>query len=157
MTIQELGSLGELLAAIATLATLGYLAVQIRQNTRSVRTSTYQAIVATAIELGNTFARDGSFAEIFARGANDPDSLTAAERVRLQGHVAGVLRCYELVFHQFEHGAVDLDSWAGWRANMVRFLRVPCYAEVWEQSQGEFPPRFRSEVRRALGEREEGV
>ena len=37
MTIQDLGSLGELIAAVATVATLGYVALQIRQNTRSVR------------------------------------------------------------------------------------------------------------------------
>ena len=34
MTIQDLGSIGELIAAVATLATLVYLAVQIRQNSR---------------------------------------------------------------------------------------------------------------------------
>ena len=37
MTIQELGSLGELVAAIATLATLIYLALQIGANTTAVR------------------------------------------------------------------------------------------------------------------------
>ena len=31
MTIQDLGSLGELIAAVATVLTLGYLAVQLRQ------------------------------------------------------------------------------------------------------------------------------
>jgi hypothetical protein len=37
VTIQDLGSLGELIAAVATVATLAYLAIQIRQNTTSVR------------------------------------------------------------------------------------------------------------------------
>jgi hypothetical protein len=36
VTIQDLGSIGEFVAAIATLATLVYLAVQIRQNTRTL-------------------------------------------------------------------------------------------------------------------------
>lgn len=40
MTIQDLGSIGELVAAIATVATLGYLGLGIRQNTESVRLST---------------------------------------------------------------------------------------------------------------------
>lgn len=44
MTIQDLGSIGELVAAIATIATLAYLAVQVRQNTRSLRSSAFQAI-----------------------------------------------------------------------------------------------------------------
>jgi hypothetical protein len=37
VTIQDLGSLGEFVAAIATIATLVYLALQIRRNTTSVR------------------------------------------------------------------------------------------------------------------------
>ena len=40
MTIQDLGSLGELIAAVATIATLAYLAVQVRQNTRALRSAT---------------------------------------------------------------------------------------------------------------------
>ena len=39
MSIQDLGAIGELLAAVATLATLIYLALQIKQNTRSVQNS----------------------------------------------------------------------------------------------------------------------
>ena len=37
MTIQQLGSIGEFVAAIATLATLIYLALQIRRNTAVAR------------------------------------------------------------------------------------------------------------------------
>jgi hypothetical protein len=45
LTLQDLGNLGELISAIAVVVWLAYLAVQIRQNTKSVRTSTYQAIL----------------------------------------------------------------------------------------------------------------
>jgi hypothetical protein len=46
LTIQDLGSLGELLAAVATLATLGYLAVQVGQARRQLETSQIQARIA---------------------------------------------------------------------------------------------------------------
>ena len=152
MTIQDLGSVGELIAAIATIATLAYLAIQIRQSTTSTRTATYQAIVSTSIELGNTFSRDGEFAELFVRGVSDMDALTPAERVRLHGHVSSVLRTYELVFHQYEHGAVDQALWQGWRLNMIRFLRFDAYRKVWEATRDEFPPPFREAVDEAISE-----
>ena len=44
VTIQDLGSIGELVAAAATIATLAYLAAQVRQNTRALRSSTFQSI-----------------------------------------------------------------------------------------------------------------
>jgi len=37
VTFQDLGSIGELLAAIATIATLIYLSIQIRSNTKTVK------------------------------------------------------------------------------------------------------------------------
>ena len=152
MTIQDLGSLGELIAAVATIATLVYLAIQIRQNTTSSRTGTYQNIVSTGIELGITFARDDSFADLFARGAAQPERLTPAEAIRLQGHISSVFRCYELIFHQFEQGAIEADVWAGWRSNLVRFLRLAAYRQEWERTRDEYPPRFRMEADLALAE-----
>ena len=37
MTLQDLGNIGEFIAAIGVIASLIYLAVQIRQNTRTLR------------------------------------------------------------------------------------------------------------------------
>ncbi len=39
MTIQDLGSIGEFVAAIATIATLAFLAIQIRHSNQAARTS----------------------------------------------------------------------------------------------------------------------
>lgn len=39
-----LGAVGELVGAIAVVATLGYLAVQIRQNTNAVKAASHHAI-----------------------------------------------------------------------------------------------------------------
>lgn len=43
MTIQD-GNIGELIAAVATVATLAYLAAQVRQNTRALRSSAFQQL-----------------------------------------------------------------------------------------------------------------
>ena len=47
MTIIELGALGEFVGAIAVVATLIYLAVQIRQNTRSMDANRRLALAQT--------------------------------------------------------------------------------------------------------------
>ncbi|MDH4110357.1 MAG: hypothetical protein OEW35_18905 [Gammaproteobacteria bacterium] len=47
MTITELGALGELLGALGVIATLVYLAVQVRQNTRSLEASQRLALAQT--------------------------------------------------------------------------------------------------------------
>jgi hypothetical protein len=44
LTLQDLGSLGELIGGIAVVASLIYLALQIRQNTRSTHASMAQSV-----------------------------------------------------------------------------------------------------------------
>ena len=44
MTLQDLGSIGELVGAAATVATLIYLAVQIRANTGAMRSAAAQSV-----------------------------------------------------------------------------------------------------------------
>ena len=57
MTLQDLGAIGEFIGGIAVVITLVYLAVSIRQNTKSVRASTYQAILdSSSPNYARTFA-----------------------------------------------------------------------------------------------------
>jgi hypothetical protein len=57
MTIAELGSLGEFLAAIATIATLIYLALQLRQNTAALKLSQMRAVDSDAQNLKRQICR----------------------------------------------------------------------------------------------------
>ena len=50
MTLEDLGNLGEFIAAVAVVVSLVYLALQIRQNTRSVRDSAFQAVASSVQE-----------------------------------------------------------------------------------------------------------
>jgi hypothetical protein len=64
MSIQELGSLGELIAAIATVFTLVYLAVQINQNTGAVKASVLEVTGSRSMELAKFVANDPELSRI---------------------------------------------------------------------------------------------
>ena len=51
MSIMELGALGEFVGSIAVVITLIYLALQLKQNTSSVRANAYQGWVAANLDL----------------------------------------------------------------------------------------------------------
>ena len=46
MTLDQMGNVGEVVAALATVATLIYLAGQLRQNTRALKATAFQAVVS---------------------------------------------------------------------------------------------------------------
>ena len=78
MTIQDLGSLGELIAAIATVATLAYLALQIRENSKSVQGSTVQAHLNLEIAVSTLITQN---ANVFLRGCANLSDLNDEERI----------------------------------------------------------------------------
>ncbi len=84
MTIQDLGSLGELIAAIATIATLVYLALQIRGNAASVRAEARRAFDTDLNEAIRQIGGNPEVAQLFLRGLGRPDELDSEQSFRFQ-------------------------------------------------------------------------
>ena len=71
MTIQDWGSIGELIAAIATVATLIYLAAQIRQNSKHTDATTEDAVASRFNDVNLLIASDPQLADLLADGLDD--------------------------------------------------------------------------------------
>ena len=91
MSIQDLGALGELVAAIATIATLIYLAIQIRQNNRNLEESTSASINQGWASINSRISSDEQFAELFIRGRENLDALNPIELERFRAFVQDIL------------------------------------------------------------------
>ena len=92
MSIQDWGAIGEIVGAIAVVVTLLYLSVQIRHNTRSLRSAASSSVNAA---LQQTLARraenPNGFTEIWLRGCADLASLSPVERDRWECHALDIL------------------------------------------------------------------
>ena len=88
MSIQELGSIGEFIAAIATVVTLLYLAIQIRQNTRAVRGSTIHAMTDS---MQAELHWSHEIAAIWTKSFENPEQLTSAEAWSLSERLTAAL------------------------------------------------------------------
>jgi hypothetical protein len=125
VTIQDLGSIGELVAAIATVATLVYLAIQIRQNTRTVRTSTYQAVLESSNRVNELVLDNPELHRIYRLGRTDPSQLTDEERARFRLLIGQLMNVYETMFLQHERGTLDEDFWRARRRALRYVLSQP--------------------------------
>jgi hypothetical protein len=72
VTLQDLGSLGEFVAAIATLI---YLALQIRQNTRESQAASRNLVSQSFVDFCFHVSGDLEIAKLTRRGLIDPESL----------------------------------------------------------------------------------
>ena len=110
LTIQDLGNIGEFVAAIATVVTLVYLAVQIRQNTRSLTAAAHQDATRSANDWGALFIHHPETAALFRKGIADPTALDPEESIEFDHIASSLLRNYSLAKQLTEDGLIVSTS-----------------------------------------------
>ena len=150
MTIQDLGSLGELIAAVATVATLVYLAAQIRQNTRALRSSSFHGVTDSFNQINMGIANDESLARIFRLGSEDLAQLTDDERVRFAFMFLSAFRVFETLYYQDIQRVGESNLWEAEKTTMVALLSGPGAREWWDSNLLSFTPSFREFVGREI-------
>jgi hypothetical protein len=146
---QLLGNYGEFLGAIAVVVTLGYLAAQIRQNTRSVRASSFQSGVDGINLLNNLLAQDESLARIFRTGNERLGSLTEDERVRYGFLYLSAFRSFESMYFHYLHGT-GTELWGTHKEHISVLLTNPGVQEWWKNNPLTFTPEFSQFVEQRL-------
>jgi hypothetical protein len=139
MSLEDLGNIGEFVAAVAVVVSLIYLAVQIRQNTRSVRMASHHSISTTMHELSKTMVYEPAVADLWRRGSHDLDSLSNDERMRFETIAAWLFRMYEELFPYHKRGQIEANFWKTRSRNMLAYLTLPGVRQWWETTQLTFP------------------
>ena len=83
MDLQTLAQIGEFLGGLSVLLTLIYLAIQIRSNTKAVRSAGAQQTHDSMVELYSQLAGDAQLNRAFRVGTQDLEALTEMPRIWL--------------------------------------------------------------------------
>lgn len=143
MNWDAVGAGAELLGAIGVIASLFYLGTQIRQNTKTVRTAAYHAIVTNLGNLAADTGRDGAIADLFVRGQVDLESLSPTEQRQFGLLLQGVFRSFENLFYHYSTGMIDEVVWKGWEKRILRYYRQPGVQVWWQTWRDDCHPEFR--------------
>ncbi len=122
MNIQDLGSIGELIAAIATLLTLGYLAIQLKQNTSALKSQTFQQSSMDMSLTANSVSSDGELAKIIIKAENGIDSLSSDEKLRFHFWMLVAVRRFEAIYIQALYGSIEKDRIEGFETSILSLL-----------------------------------
>ena len=140
--LEALGSIGDFVGGIGVLVTLIYLAVQIKQNTRSVRAAAAQQVLSGAAGFLEHITSDPILTDLFFRGAREPESLAPSDRARLGLVMLALFRRFEAVFQQGERGILAGEDWAGLRMSMLVTAQLPYTRQWWPNVASLFSPSF---------------
>ena len=121
MGIETLANVGEAIGGLGVVISPLYLAVQIRQNTRAVRSSSYHQAAEQTWNWCLAVAQDASLAAILARrGAGE--SLTPEEVMRANAADQALVFGFENMLRLREQGLVDPAVWQNLMANSMPFF-----------------------------------
>lgn len=125
MNWDAIGATGEVLGALAVLVTLIYLAAQIRQNTATVATSTYDSLVNEINHINIAIAESDELASIVYRGMYDPDSLNDMEGIRFSFVLRAVCNQWLKMFRLYEKGVVSRSEFELYGGEMAQTFNTP--------------------------------
>lgn len=110
MTLEDLGNFGEFIGALAVVATLVYLAAQIRQNTRVVRSATDQAQTDAHARYLSLLAQDAELTSLFRRGGSC-EPLDEDETLRFSFLFHHVFAQVQASFFHHRAGVISTEQW----------------------------------------------
>jgi len=111
VTLGDLGNIGEFIGAIVVIVSFFYLALQIRQNTRAVRNSTYQSVFDSSYRVPELILANPHLERIYRLGRKDLGQLTDEERPQFRLLIDQFMNVFETMFLQYERGTLDEDFW----------------------------------------------
>ena len=142
MTIEQLGSIGEIVGAIATVGMLWYLAIQIRQSSKTERASNFVQIMSEGSAVWDPVAESGDTAEIYLRGLESFDSLTDVERIRFHMILSKHFSNAQLAFRLHQEGALDDNLYGDTIDSMLTYTESAGVHEWWSSARRWFHPGF---------------
>jgi hypothetical protein len=150
MNWEAIGALAELLGAIGVIVTLVYLAVQVRQNTRTVRAATELETGRLWSEVHGRVAHSPDMAAIWDRGLTDETALSPAEKQRFIWFVAEYLFLVESLYRQWRMDYLSDASWEPHRRTTIGLLSNPLVRRWWDSGVSPFSGEFRAYFDRVL-------
>lgn len=135
MNLQELSQLGEFLGGFSVLLTLIYLAVQIRGNTKAVRSAGAQQTHDSMVHLYSQLASDTDLNRIFRHGTKNLAVLSEDESGQFYAFWSATLYIAQNWLYQKERGVLDEELVTTWLAGVASNFQYDGFKEYWSGRQ----------------------
>ena len=109
---------------------LVYLAIQVRQGTKTTRAEMLQrhslSLQGDIIAIG----RDAQASRVLSAGLRSWDDLSEEEQAQFSLMMAGLFAGFESIFHQYRSGLLEEDVWESYQ-NRMRWYLARRGARAW--------------------------
>ena len=146
LTIQDLGALGEFIAAVAVVITLVYLTIQVRQGNTLARAQTRQSMMEQVRADLHKMIDEPSILYCFSKEG----VLTPDEKAKFTSWLAAAMRQREYEWSQYRNGAIDRATWETYQNLIPHHLGTQRALKWWQKSTQFLDPEFVESVNKLL-------
>lgn len=153
MDLNTLAQLGQFVGGIVVVVSLIYLALQVRQNTKMLKTESYGRALDRMAAIQSKLSTDEELNRILVLGSQTPEALDPSERMRLNWALYELLGAAEFMYHQVEEDALSSEVWTRWRETIVWWFSNPGVRAWWEAKPVPMSSDFEAFVEDLIGDR----
>ena len=153
MSLEQLAWIASVVSAIGIVVSADYASIQIRHNTRAVRSSAFQQVVNSFAATSFDIAKDKNLVDLYLHAGREFASFGEVERAQYSLMLLGYLRRAESVFFQTEIHMLRTLHWSGIRESIKGNLEPPGARVCWSEIKNRFNPRFRAFVDALIAEK----
>lgn len=142
LTIQDWGAIGEIVGGFAVVVTLVYLAMQLRQTSKSLQITNSDAASAMNAEVFQELISNPEFVELYLKGLSGLNNLNEPERLRFVLFCNKAMRFFENTWFLHINDALAPGAWYGQERGMQEMLSAPGSQEAWALNRNLFSKAF---------------
>ena len=152
LTLEQAYYIGELIAAFVVIISVVYLALQVRQNTQTLRLNAQHDASSEFVQWQQLLAQNGELMEIVMRSETEPESLNELERRRAWAVVDSVIELVSTNYYRFQNGVLPDYQWNPIARDFPHFMELPIYQEFWAARKHSYPDKFQVFINQLIKE-----
>jgi hypothetical protein len=140
MNWDAISAISEAVGALGVILTIAYLAVQIRQNTRTMDQHTAAVTSASeiagadeAMEVYMQVANNHELADILYRGNRRLDALSPQELIRFSAYWQSCFISHQNAFFHNKQGFTSNQLWHTYSRNISQYMLLPGVYAWWQR------------------------
>lgn len=150
MNWEAIGAVGEILGAAAVVLTLLYLALQVRQNTLAVTSSTQQIHLDAWNAMSTLIIENLEVARLLSMNDEEIAALDRVDQVRFEWFATKIFALWEHVYADIFRGLFEASSAEAFERYYRDITRKPVFRNFWESHRTWYFDEFVAHVDREL-------
>jgi len=143
MSLEQLAYLADIVASVAVIGSLVYVARELRQNTNAIRVSNADNYTDFYFKLNTPVATDRQFADLWAKGESEFDSLDSVDKQRLVIWEFQALAGWSKYFNLRQQALISDAQWIELVGTFAHFGQRQSVREAWRMFKGIYDQPYR--------------